>query len=224
MWGGGPTWLAPVRAMRNLFGRYGITGGQIRGLYSGIVPVAVVDRYRDDSEGSLYGMTMVNVTGVLQYPAFAMGSGVDDWEVLALNCGGYFPSPMGFDDWLVPFVYSPDSTYLPVVTVNPLGFYEPGLVTNWSYTLGSVQGLCGSNPTLPPRIGFYPTGTYQTRLDVGTSTQGNAFAFDPPLRVYRDTTLGIILDIALTGTTPSFFVSVLYRIRPRTTDGPRTGA
>lgn len=223
MWGGGPSWLAPVRAMRNFFGRYGTTGAGMRGLYTGIVPVAVVDRYRDDTEGSLYGMTMFNVTAPNEIPAFAMGSPVDDWELTALNVGQFLPSAIG-NNWLTPFVYTPDSTYLPVVNVNPVGFWEPGLITNWAFNLGSVTGLAGSNPTMPARIGFYATGSFEVNpVEVGVQTQGNAFMFDPPIRVYRDVTLGILLDLRLTGTTPSYFCSALYRIRPRTTDGPRTG-
>lgn len=220
----GLDFLAPVRSFRNFFGRFGTTSGSIRGVFNAIIPVAVVERYRDDTEGSLFALTMVNITAPFQFPAFAAGSPVDDWELLGVNLG-FFAPLAGSSAYFGLNVYTPDATYVPVQTVNPVGFWQPGLNTDWSFTLGSVTGVAGSNTTLPPRLGFYPVESPRTwTTGGGMIFIGPAYSFDPPIRVYRDVTLGFIVDMTMRADTPSFFVTMLYRIRPRTTDGPRTGA
>lgn len=221
----GLDYLAPVRAMRNFFGRYGTTVGAIRGVFNGIIPVAVVDRYRDDTEGSLFGLSMLSTAAAATYPAFAAGSSTDDWELLAVTLASLFPSWAG--NVSAPlYVYTPDSTYVPVETPSPPGFWQPGLNTDWSFTLGSVLGVAGYNTTLPPRLGF-AVQSLSNQFNASTSgwgiAQDGAYTFDPPIRVYRDVTLGFIVDRPLFADVPSFSLSILYRIRPRTTDGPRTG-
>lgn len=215
-------WLSPVRSFRNFFGRYGTVSGSMRGLFNGIVPVAVVDRFRDDTEGSLFGMQMFCNATAARFPAFAMGSPQDDWELLALNTG--ILGPVGAGNEAPNFmVYTPDATYQPIQALNPLGVFTPGLNLDWSFTLSTVTGVAGSNATLPGRNGFFPeTGHRLPVAFVGVNHLTGAYTFDPPLRVYRDVTLGILGDLARVGTT-TYMASVLWRVLPRTTDGPRTG-
>lgn len=218
----GIDYLSPVRGFRNFFGRYGTVRGSMRGVFNAVLPVAVVDRYRDDSEGSLFGMTMFCTAPQPTYPAFAVGSVTDDWELLAANFSVYLPA---MNTRFFTFnVYTPDSTYIPVETPNPAGLWLPGLNTDWSFTLGSLTGVGGYNSTFPVRAGFdcEGFGTQPASTFHNFWYQTDTTYFNPPLRVYRDYTLGFIATIPAYGTV-NFLCSILYRIRPRTTDGPRTG-
>lgn len=218
----GLDYLAPVRSFRNFFGRYGTTVGAIRGVWNGIIPVAVVDRYRDDTEGSLFGINAVAIVPANRHPAFAFGSPSEDWELLSCNFGT-FNDGAGITERIEYFVYTPDATYTPVDVPSPAVFWTPGLNLDWSFTLSSVTGLGGHNAALPPRWGFHVQeselvgpGQY-----VGIGWR-EAHVFDPPLRVYRDVTLGFIQVQARLVASQSW-CDILYRMRPRTTDGPRTG-
>lgn len=219
----GLDYLAPVRAFRNFFGRYGTTAGAIRGVFNGIIPVAVVDRYRDDTEGSLFALSMLSSTPAGGLPAFAVGSPTEDWELLSATCAHLMQSWTG-TRVSTCYVYTPDSTYVPVVTPSPPGFWQPGLNTDWSFTLGSVLGAAGWNVALPPRLGF-AIQSMRTGFNFAgwTIAERGPYRFDPPIRVYRDVTLGFIIDLPVTAETTVFSMSILYRVRPRTTDGPRTG-
>lgn len=225
----GIDWLSPVRSFRNFFGTYGTTQGSIRGILNAIVPVAIVDRYRDDDEGSLFAITASANVAANNYPAFSFGSVQDDWELFAINMGVFFPVgvPQGYT-WMTTNVmlYSPDTTYQPVVNFSPAGLWVPGLVTNWSYTLGSVTGITGYNPTLPARFGTFPFETHNKGAS-SSPVQGVDFhtgehVFDPPIRTYRDVSLGVLITEKYDREV-DFICTVRYRIRPRTTDGPRTG-
>lgn len=218
----------PVRSFRNFFGTYGTTGGSIRGLANFILPVAVVDRYRDDNEGSLFGLTMTaQKTSPASHIAFAVGSPADDWELVGANFGvlvfgGGLPARGEFN----LMMYTPDATFLPVVTPSPVGIFQAGMNTDFAFTRGSVTGVAGFNPTLPTPFGDFPFQTFtQNFLTVFSSTVfsfNTRAVFDPPIRIYRDVTLGFTVienhafDYDMT-------LALRYRLRPRTTDGPRTG-
>lgn len=225
----GIDWLSPSRTLRNLFGRYGITGGSIRGLYNAVMPVVVVDRYRDDTEGSQFAITATSLNVPAgRLPAFAFGSPDDDWELHGANFGTY--------DWQAAVVsrstncmiYTPDFTYVPVQTPSPAGFSQPGLNTNFPFTVSSVSGVAGHNAAAPwpARFGFFP---FESRLTSAARPlhsfddyQNPAVTFDPPIRVYRDVTLGfLVVEPVLKIRDVS--VSIRYTVRPRTTPGPRTG-
>ena len=219
----GLDYLAPVRSFRNLFGRYGTNRGAIRGIFNAVIPVAVVDRYRDDTEGSLYGMEMTGSCPPGSWPAFACGSVTDDWELLQANMLNW-NFGTGATEWWSWYVYTPDASYVPVQLASPPGFWTPGLNTDWSFTLSSVTGLAGSNLAAPARGGFHPQspvlmGPGANRGFAG-SESGPAI-FDPPIRVYRDVTLGFLGYPRAAEV--NCWLSILYRVRPRTTDGPRTG-
>lgn len=223
----GIDWHSPSRTFRNLFGRYGITGGSIRGLYSGLLPVVVADRYRDDTEGSLFGITLYAEVIAGAYAAFALGSADDDWEIHHANLGTYV--------WTTPavnmvrnfMVYTPDFTYVPVSIPAPAGLWEPGLNTNFPFTLSSVRGVAGYNAGVPSRFGHFPFRsisqttspffTYNSTFFLETQVH-----FDPPIRVYRDVTLGF-LCVESNPLPFDAMLSLLYTVRPRTTEGPRTG-
>jgi len=222
----GLDYVAPaVRTMRNFFGRYGTVGASFRGIWNGIIPVAVVDRYRDDTEGSLFGLTATNTQPAGVHSAFAFGSISDDWELVACNVGVQHTGPLpGATERFNFMLYTPDFTFIPVTTPSPVGFFVPGLNTDFAFTLGSVTGVAGHNPTLPTRFGTFP---FDTSSLSNFSAVGNVFPrgerqFDPPIRIYRDVTLG--LTMIEQPTIPlSITVSIRYSIRPRTTAGPRTG-
>lgn len=219
----GLDYLAPVRTFVNFFGRYGTVAGAIRGVWNGIIPVAVVDRYRDDTEGSLFGMTLFNSVPVGAVGAFAMGSPTNDWELLSMNWS-LLTTGAGAAFIYECMVYTPDASYVPVVTPSPAGLFVPGLNTDWSFTLASLRGVGGHNPTFPARLGFFPLPSSVSAVGVVDGTfRANAFTFDPPLRVYRNVTLGAIISPANPFAATSSVLTILYRERPRTTDGPRTG-
>jgi hypothetical protein len=218
----GIDYVSPIRTFRNFFGRYGITGGSIRGLFNAVIPVAVVDRYRDDSEGSLFAMTIGAVTPIGGYAAFAMGSVADDWELLSVNWANQVTGAPA--RVLNLSVYTPIFPYVPVANPNPAVLVNPGLNYDFATTFGSVTGVGGWNAALPARLGFQP---FQSDVTTTVAIAGafhyrhDAYRFDPPLRIYRDQSLGFIVDWALTYAS-QFELSALYRIRPRTTAGPRT--
>ena len=222
----GLRYLSPTRTFRNFFGRFGITGGSIRGIWNGIVPVAVVDRYRDDTEGSLFGTTMTANVAANQHAAFAMGSVADDWELLAFSWGWFFPGALTFPHYMNMMIYTPTASFTPVTTPAPVGTFAPGLNTDFAFTFSGVVGVAGHNPGLPTPFGWIPMVTRtKTSGAVVTSAnfqQENAYNFPVPLRIYRNVTLGFTMvetvNVALDVT-----ITTLYRVRPRTTEGPRTG-
>jgi hypothetical protein len=223
----GLDYLAPIRTFRNFFGRYGTTRGSIRGVYNGIVPVAVVDRYRDDTEGSLFGLTAFANVAAGGFGVFAMGSPTDDWELHAMNWALAYPLGAVGNEAFNLMVFTPDSTYVPVSTPAPAGFFVPGMNTDWAFTLGSVSCVAGHNPALPGRWGFIPNATNAETpgglpfTEPFFSNEGR-YSFRPPIRVYRDVTLGFI-ELAARANGHTLWLTVEYSIRPRTTDGPRTG-
>lgn len=219
---GGFSYKRPTRIFRNFFGRYGSVGASIRGVWDGIIPVAVVDRYRDDTEGSHYGLRVNYIaSGNTGFAAIAMGSPSDDWELDQLTIGAFVPSFTNVQA-ITAMIYTPDAFYVPVVNPQPATISTPGLQTDFSFTLGSVTGVGGWNPTLPARWGHILGPSIPITAASPGSTIYETYRFNPPIRVYRDVTLGILF---LNNDTAGYSgtVSALYRIRPRTTDGPKTG-
>lgn len=225
----GIDWLAPVRSFRNFFGTYGTTQGSVRGVLNAIVPVAVVDRYRDDDEGSIFSMTLTALCQSGNHAAFAVGSSADDWELHAASWGTFWPNgfPNSGPTWLTRnlMIYTPDVSYQPVETFAPAGIFVPGLNSDWAFTFGSVFGFAGYNSGLPSTFGRFPFDTGNTARSGSPLTQPDfqemETRFDPPIRIYRDVTLGFI-EIGTFGKDTDVTLSLSYRKRPRTTDGPRS--
>lgn len=223
----GLDYIPPVRSFRNFFGRYGTTAGSIRGVFNGVIPVAVIDRYRDDTEGSVFALSATAQAIANTNAAFAVGSATDDWELLWANWGLFFPGLEPAANEFNLMVYTPDFTFNPVTTPAPAGFFVPGMNTDFAFTLGSVSMVAGHRVGLPTRFGLFPFMSFGW---TPASTQPNSLeirqrpmtTFDPPIRVYRDVTLGFLMLEAATRAM-DVTVSIGYRIRPRTTDGPRTG-
>lgn len=222
----GLDWTAPaVRTMRNFFGRYGTVGASFRGIFTGITPVAVIDRYRDDSEGSQFGLAATAVVPAARNAAFSMGSITDDWELHRLSWGVFNAAAPPVTTPVNLMVYTPDFTFTPVTTPSPAGFFVPGLNTDFAFTLSSVNCVAGHNPTVPTRFGIFPfqTLTFRTlAAGSGGNVQSASVAFDPPIRVYRDVSLGFTV-VEQVGTATEHTISASYTVRPRTTPGPRTG-
>jgi len=223
----GLDFLAPaVRTMRNFYGRFGTVGNaSIRGVYNGLLPVAVVDRFRDDTEGSLFSLTATAQAIAGSHAAFTMGSVTDDWELHALSWGIFFASAPGSTTRLNLMVYTPDFTFIPVVTPAPAGFFVPGLNPDFAFTLGSLTAIAGHNPTLPGRFGRFPFSTLtmsSLASPPNTNTQNAEVRFDPPIRIYRDVSLGMTI-IERPTVAVDHTISATYTIRPRTTPGPSTG-
>lgn len=163
------------------------------------------------------------------HAAFAFGSSQDDWELVAANVSYFWPSGLPpSPTWLTRnlMMYTPDASYTPIQNFSPAGFYVPGLQTDWSFTLGSVKGFVGYNGTLPGIFGSFPFETHNTSSSstplVSVDFQTNEVRFDPPIRIYRDVTLGFIL-IETFSRSLDVTLTIRYRLRSRTTDGPRTG-
>lgn len=221
-------WLPPVRSMRNFFGTYGTTTGSIRGVLNGIIPVAMVDRYRDDDEGSLFGMTVTAQGDANDHSTVAFGSSQNDWELVAANWGWFWPlgHPSGTVMMGNIMMYTPPSTFQPITTFRPSGIFVPGLTPDWSFTFGSVNGFAGYNPNLPPIFGSFP---FESHAKTTSSTLLNSVdfnwqeaVFDPPIRIYRDVVLAFT-QIETFSRDMDLTVSIRYRERPRTTAGPATG-
>lgn len=222
----GLDFVAPaVRTMRNFFGRFGTVGASFRGVFNGIVPVAVIDRFRDDTEGSQFGLTATAIVPANRNAAFSMGSVNDDWELHRLSWGVFNAVAPAATIRQNLMIYTPDFTFTPVTTPAPVGFFVPGLNTDFAFTLSSVNCVAGHNPGVPARFGIFPFTTLTFRSTGGPSfgnVQNTSVAFDPPIRVYRDVSLGFtVVEQATVATEHT--ISASYTVRPRTTPGPRTG-
>lgn len=219
----GLDWLTPTRALRNFFARFGVIQGGIRGVLNAVIPVAIIDRYRDDHEGSIFAITgdAIDVPAG-QHAAFAIGSAQDDWELLALQYGvWYHPVGAGTTQVHNLMLYTPDSTYNPIVNPSPVGFYIPGLNPDFAFTLGSVFLAAGFNPTVPIRWGFFPFPSH-FQFTTAPVFFENSVRFDPPIRIYREITLGLV-DVHTHPVQHDARISFTYRIRPRTSSGPVVG-
>jgi len=197
-------------------------------VFNGIVPVAVVDRYRDDTEGSVFALSATSQTIANRWASFAIGSPSDDWELLYANYGIFFPGTAPtVNVELALMIYTPDASFNPVTTPSPAGFFVPGLNTDFAFTLGSVSAVAGYRNGIPSRFGLFPFMTFgwtpASTPPFGLEIRQRPLTtFDPPIRVYRDVTLGFIM-IDRANRAMDVTLTIGYRIRPRTTDGPRTG-
>lgn len=174
------------------------------------IPVVVVDRFRDDEEGSVFGLHARGGSVGLEFPSVSFGSGVNDWELLAVTSLSYsstsVPSTVGIH------LFTPIFPYNPALNPSPVGFFRPALINNRAFTFGTVTAVGGSNPAFPPIAGpsVMPFVAGSFTLDFAQPIE-----FDPPIRVYRDTTLtfqwfGSTLPVGL-----SIFVDILYVERPK---------
>lgn len=212
----GSGWAQNVRNFQDLFTRWGGAGDNIRGLLNLAIPTVVVDRFRDDSEGSIYGITAFTNGANSEFSSVAFGSAENDWEIHAVTCViRLVPAPPNFRDygW---HMFTPIAPYNPVLNLNPVGFFQPGLINNRAFTFGTVNAIGGTNPAFPGisgPIGWLQglTGSPNFRmmpLDV-------AYRFDPPLRIPRDVTFTVQNLTTFVDIRQEIHVSLLYNERPR---------
>lgn len=205
-----PRWRPVTKRTLDLFGRWGDSRSQLKSMLDVAVPVVVVDRFRDDDEGSVYGIRASGGSSNFDVPSVSFGSGVNDWELLAVTQLGYssatLPVTVGVH------MFTPIFPYNPALVVDPVGFFLPGLITNRAFTFGTVSALGGNNPARP-----FVTGPQLMPFVFGSTNLDSfpAFSFDPPIRVYRDTTLTFQWTGAPQPTGLAVLVSILYRERPK---------
>ncbi len=205
-----PRWRDVTKRTLDLFGRWGDSRSQLRGILDHVVPVIVVDRFRDDTEGSVFGLHARGGSVGLEFPSVSFGSAVNDWELLAVTSLSYSatntPSTVGIH------LFTPIFPYNPALNPSPVGFFSPALINNRAFTFGTVTAVGGSNPAFPPIAGptLMPFVLGQLTLDF---TQ--PIHFDPPIRVYRDTTLTFQWFGDTTPVGLSIFVDILYVERPK---------
>lgn len=214
-----PSWRPIQKRTLDLFGRWGDSRTQLRSMMDGILPVAVVDRFRNDDEGSVYGINAFAFSVANEFPSVSFGSAVNDWELLQVN--GLAPNYNGAGGARVKtfHIFTPVDPYNPATTINPVGFFVPGLITNQAFTLGTVRGIGGSNPALPTVLGPGFGGPLNVITAITWSVQVADWGegmLRYPIRVYRDTTL----TIQYSGTLPAgipvdMALSIMYRERPK---------
>lgn len=199
----------------DFFGRFRSQTRNMEGLYSGIIPVSLVDRFRDDDEGSVFGLSAASPGLANELTSIAWGSAENDWELHALwfrvAVGGIVAGSLSWNH-----LFTPIDPYNPVATPNPVGFFVPGLILNKSFTLGSVTAVGGTNPVLAPIIGPVFDPSYIIVAGNPLAQFGIRY-FDPPLRVYRNVTLAMQSLNSLPPNPQRLEVEILYTERPRST-------
>lgn len=210
----GPSWRQHARNLSDWFSTWSSTTRNIRAIYDGVVPVALVDRFRDDNQGSLFAINAATTGTAARVSAVAMGSSINDVEVFAVRVSTFLTGGFGVPATSV-HIFTPINPYNPVLFPNPVGFFQPGLITNKSFTFGSVLAVAGTNPALPLIFGMEWTVPVALTPAGAIFPQGlDTVYFDPPIRVYRDTTLAV-QNAQLVAGAWTLFVSFLYRERPR---------
>jgi len=211
-----PRWRPITKRALDLFGRWGDPRTNLRSMLDSVLPVQIVDRFRDDDEGSLYGLTaFVSNAFPGQFPSVSFGSAVNDWELLCIaeitpvfSTGALLGS--GFH------IFTPIEPYNPAVNLSPVGFFRAGLLTNRAFTFGTVSGIGGYNPVLPAIFGAQCGGKFQMGNGSGIFFSWQDYGhLDSPIRVYRDVTLTVQFLGPLAPGTTGFTCGIIYRERPK---------
>lgn len=153
--------IATARNFIRLANKWGTTGGNpIRGLFSAVVPVTVVERFRDTDEGGPFGLTGftpgfgLNLFPVrdAEFPAVCFTSPTTDWELHRVNISfdRGAPAVTGSQVNYQEFVemYTPFAPYDPCAN-NTLGLFRPGLIGRVPFVFGGVFATAGTNLFLP---------------------------------------------------------------------------
>jgi hypothetical protein len=168
----GVDWIPHSRNMLSWARQWGTPFGQnFRSVLNSVIPVSVVDRYRDNEEGSVYGMTVDGPDIGLQarFAACVFSSIDNDVEFHVHSVNWWY----GIDSDVASAVaqnvgvqmFIPIAPFNPVVT-DTVGLFVPGLITDEQFTFGSVRALAGSSNSRPAIDGFF--------LDLGTEVLSNA--------------------------------------------------
>lgn len=156
----GLDWKFQVKDMSRLFRRWGSHASNVRGVFNGILPVQIIDRWRDDGEGSLYSL-FAGVTAAAfyngQHPSIAFGTFDERVEIEILGWQAYFRfiTNRPVSTWnTVAHIFSPQTPYNPVAFLSPAGQFVPGLITNYSFHLSTAFALAGYNAAMPAYAGW----------------------------------------------------------------------
>lgn len=190
-------------------------------MMDGVIPVVVVDRFRDDDEGSVFGMSAFATGGPAgELPSVSFGSAVNDWELIQVVC-----SQVRFSTAVPRLIqmhlFTPIAPYNPAATPAPVGFFGPGLLPNRNFTFGTLQAIGGYNAVAPGLVGM----NFICPFVIGATSRsaGNVdlrYSFSTPIRIYRDVTLTIQwIGTVAPGELADLDVSILYRERPKVTVG-----
>ena len=154
--------LDTARNFLGLANKWGTTGGNpLRGLFSAVIPVTVVERFRDTDEGGPFGLTGFTAgfgTSLFpvrdaEFPAVCFTSPTTDWELHRVNISfdRAAPSiPGGLQLNYQEFVemYTPFAPYNPCQN-NTTGLFRPGLIGRVPFVFGGVFATAGTNLFLP---------------------------------------------------------------------------
>lgn len=214
-----PGWRTVTKRTQDLFGRWGESRTALRSMLDGIIPVAVVDRYRDDDEGTIRGINAFTLGTVFEFPSITFGSSVNDWELLQVSALSVDLAGQPAPNFIGVHMFTPIDPYNPATTITPVGFFNSGLLTDRSFTFGTIQGIGGTNPLLPALIGpeiVSPARQVVASTLVPLSGQIMQGPFVEPVRVYRDVSLTFQwIGSIKAGFAVALFISILARERPK---------
>lgn len=180
-----PVWNPTARNFLGLADRWGTPRGtNVSSILSGVLPVTIVERFRDNLEGSLFGTTAETLGNDNEFSAVIFTSVSRSWEIHSANISWDIvaePEVLPVKNYLEGLhVFNPINPYNPVVN-SPAGFFVPGLINNREFTFGGVIGISGTNP-LPPAIlgATLMDGLARATQDILSSLRGDA-----PLYMYE---------------------------------------
>lgn len=183
--------IQPAVGSQRFFKRWGAIGN-LRSIWNSVVPVAQVDRWRNEEEGTFYGMSVASYGAANNYTAAALVAPTGQpgypntiLEVQRINISWQVPAAVGQIN--VDFhVMSPETGYNPIATLNPVGIYRAGLSTQPAGGWGSATGFGGYTNTLSAQGTGYRLQLFTTSAPtVGywfTVSSLVSQPFDPPLR------------------------------------------
>jgi hypothetical protein len=218
-----------ARGFQDFFARWGAKAN-LRSIFNFVVPVALVDRFRGDDEGSLFALTAETPGALSEHPAVFFGaiSGVStrddvDLEILSFTVGTIATNmPPNALQPASLHIFTPVSPYNPVLNLNPVGTFIPGMFTNKAFTRGSGIAFAGSNPAWPAgagSLGFMLTnrqaslGTASPDYEALVGFYGTVPVLGAPIRLFAGS--GLAFQLYNPGSlTLSLRVSILYRQRP----------
>jgi len=212
-----PRWRSVTKRTLDLFGRWGDPRTQLKSMWDGVIPVVVVDRFRDDDEGSVFGINAFCSGNPNEFPSVSFGSAVNDWEILQIPQVSIDYAGLGGSKVFGMHMFTPIDPYNPALNIAPAGFFRSGMINNRAFTFGTVSALGGTNPVLPAVFGpdLVSPGVTSFSSFSRFLGQGGQQLYLPPIRIYRDTTFTIQWNGTIGGTFMQLFVSMLYRERPK---------
>ena len=213
--------LTSTKRLEDFLGRWGARSLNIAKLWSTVVPVAVVDRFRDDSEGSIRAVPFEHTGVPLEFTGAALFVDSSDpfapdleihglWVGIDGRASATESSSLSFSMWNL---FTPIAPYNPVLN-NTVGPFANGLMLDKDFTFGRALCLTGTNPVAAPFQGLIFKGERDT-LPLNIIGRGRYLRFDPPLRVYRGVTLAVQTFLLDPAKSTHIIGSFFYTERPR---------